>query len=186
MRARVVLAFSRARGRSLMLFSIPLAPLGTSEMHAVAALDSAGGTLRPVLGLHETVCSGAAGEHTQGRGWLSGIPADGAARHAHTTAHLVLTPPVLAQTGLGAWCAALRLCSCTWGPASPTRWPTCTTRGGQARQWWCSWVRCSWVGAGACTRTHSVWACMRASHAPSLPPPRRHGNVAQGRRRTAG
>ncbi|EFN57872.1 hypothetical protein CHLNCDRAFT_56997 [Chlorella variabilis] len=40
---------------------------GTSEMHFVAAIDSLnsgsssrGGSLRPVLGLHETVCSGAA------------------------------------------------------------------------------------------------------------------------------
>ena len=34
---------------------------GTSEMHFVSALDAVGG-MRAVLGLHETVCTGAAGE----------------------------------------------------------------------------------------------------------------------------
>jgi acetolactate synthase-1/2/3 large subunit len=39
--------------------SLSLSPTGTSEMHFVAALDSVPG-VRAVLGLHETVCSGAA------------------------------------------------------------------------------------------------------------------------------
>ncbi|KAL4444371.1 hypothetical protein ABPG75_012108 [Micractinium tetrahymenae] len=43
---------------------------GTSEMHFVAAIDAVGG-LRPVLGLHETVCSGAA----DGYGRMAGKPA---------------------------------------------------------------------------------------------------------------
>lgn len=41
--------------------NVPPCPTGTSEMHFVAAIDAVGG-LRPVLGLHETVCSGAAGK----------------------------------------------------------------------------------------------------------------------------
>ena len=51
---------------------------GTSEMHFVAAMDSTlGGTLRPILGLHETVCTGAAGDTGEVReveraGWLAG------------------------------------------------------------------------------------------------------------------
>lgn len=49
-------------------------------MHFVAAIDAVGGGLRPVLGLHETVCSGAAGAGLRAQWCAGSMPA--ACRHA--------------------------------------------------------------------------------------------------------
>ena len=161
-------------GHSPMLTTTATASLpelhcaGTSEMHFVSAIDSVGG-LRPVLGIHETVCSGAAGGWQQAavrrrrrlrrcncccscRCTAFRMPRVFLKMHACIT-HIATR----LQMAMGAWRAGLPSLSCIWGLAWPMRLPTCTMPAAPARR-----SSTSWVGTAGCLA--AAWLHQRWIH----------------------
>lgn len=118
---------------------------GTSEMHLVSALDSIGG-MRAVLGLHETVCTGAAG---------TTIACTAVSCACHFVPHFSGLWPF--QMVTVACQVSQQWPCCTWAQVWPMDWPTCTTHAGQEPQYLSSSVSQAGGGMG---RQYMLVACV--------------------------
>ena len=94
---------------------------GTTEMWLVAALDATPG-IRPLLGLHETVCAGAADGYARVKRKPACTVRDASFELPTDEEAITDSAPVRSARS-----------SCTSVQASPTRSPTCTTRDAPTR-----------------------------------------------------